>query len=323
MPGTSLLSLIAAIRVFRHSRRAATLRVIPAMPDHQVMQVHLKFALLGAAMLGTASAIAAEAPAADKPAQRELLQPPTMSIASPITDRFAVRALFFMPNIATRVRYDNSGGVPGTLVSGEDILGLQNQLKQASIDMMFRMVERHKIRADFYKMTRSGNQVINQTIRFGNDIYVVNDRVLTSLDLRKLGLTYTYSIFRHEKWELGLGLALHLLQLEGTLDAPARFVSENLDAAGPFATLSADGTWRITKRFSLNFAVDYLGGNVDSVKGGYDSYHADVQFRAQRNLTFGLGYTRIRFKIDSTDASFAGYFNLKYAGPEAVVRVSF
>ena len=287
------------------------------------MHAHLKFALLGAAMLGAASTLAAEAPAADKPAQRELLQPPKMSIASPITDRFAVRTLFFLPNISTSVRYDNSAAVPGTLVSGEDTLGLQNQLKQVSIDMMFRMVDRHKIRADFYKMTRSGDQVISQTIRFGNDIYVVNDRVLTSLDLRKVGLAYTYSVFRREKWELGLGLALHLLQLEGTLDAPARFVRETLDVAGPFATLSADGTWRVTQRFSLNFAVDYLGGNVDSVKGGYESYHADVQFRAQRNLTVGLGYTHNRFKIDSTDPSFAGFFNLKYAGPEAFLRVSF
>jgi hypothetical protein len=297
---------------------------MPGMPDHRSMQAHFKFALLGAVFLGTASAIAAE-PAAptDQPAQRELLQPPKMSIASPITDRFAVRGLFFMPDISTLVRYDSSGGVPGTLVSGEDTLGHADQLKQASIDMMFRIGDRHRIRADFYKMRRTGDQVINQTIRFGDDVYVVNDRVLSSMDLRKLGLAYTYSIFRREKWELGMGLALHLLQLEGTLDAPARFVRESLDAAGPFATLSADGTWRITRRFSLNFAVDYLGGNVDDVSGGYQSYHADVQFRAQRNLAFGLGYTRNRFRIDSTDPSFAGYFNLKYAGPEAFVRVSF
>jgi hypothetical protein len=288
------------------------------------MQAHLKSVLIGVAALAALPAFAAEAPAQpEEDAPRQLLQPPTMSIASPITDRFAVRGLFYMPKISTDLRYDSSAGVAGTLVSAEDTLGLEDQLKLVSVDMMFRILERHRIRADFFKMTRSGDRVINQQIRFGDDVYAVNDRVLTSMDLRKLGLTYTYSFVRREKWEVGFGFGLHLLQLEGTLDAPARFVNERLDTAGPFATLVTEVTWRATKRFSANVAVNYLGGHVDNVKGGYQSYHGDVQFRARPNLAFGVGYTQTRFKIDSTNNDFAGYFNLQYKGPEAFVRISY
>ncbi len=288
------------------------------------MQAPFKVLLLGVAALAASPAFTAEPPAkAEAGAQRQLLQPPKMAVASPITDRFAVRGLFYMPDIATVVRYDNSAGVDGTLVSGEDTLGLQHRIRQVSVDMMFRIGERHRIRADFYKMARSGDRVINQQIRFGDDVYVVNDRVLTTMDMRKLGLTYTYSVFRSEKWELGAGLALHLLQLEGTLDAPARFVRESLNTAGPFATLSANAIWRVTRRFSLNLAGDYLGGSVGDVKGGYQSWHGDVQFRVRPNLALGLGYTQTRFRIVSTDPGFDDYFNLKYKGPEAFVRVSF
>jgi hypothetical protein len=147
--------------------------------------------------------------------------------------------------------------------------------------------------------------------------------VLTVMDLRKFALTYTYSFLRREKWEVGLGLGLHLLQLEGTLDAPARFVNERLDTAGPFATLVGEVTWRATRRFSANVAVNYLDGHIDDVQGGYQSYRGDVQFRARPNLAFGLGYSQTRFKIDSTNEDFAGYFNLKYKGPEAFVRISY
>jgi hypothetical protein len=294
------------------------------MPDHPTMQAHIKAFLLGAAALAATSASGAEASATPAPAtQRQLLQPPKMSIASPITDRFAVRTLFYMPAVTTAVRYDSSAGVPGTLVSAEDVLGLKDQLKQFSIDMMFRIGERHQVHADFYKMTRHGDQVINQQILFGDNVYLGGDRVLTSIDLRKLGLTYTWSFLRTEKWELGAGLALHLLQLEGRLDAPTRFVTESLDTAGPFPTLVVDATWRVTRRFALNLAGSYLGANVGDVDGGYQSFHGDVQFRAYPNLAFGLGYTQTRFKVDSTDPDFAGYFNMKYKGPEAFVRVSF
>ena len=167
------------------------------------MQTHIRVLLLGSAALAATPVFAGEAqvPAAAG-TQRELLQPPKMTIASPITDRFAVRGLFYMPSINTAIRYDSSTLGRGTLVSGEDTLGLEDQLKQGSVDMQFRILERHRIRADFYKMTRTGDQVINQQIQYGNDTFLVNDRVISKMDLRKLGLTYTYSFLRSEKWEL-------------------------------------------------------------------------------------------------------------------------
>ncbi len=269
----------------------------------------------------SATAVAGES--ADAPgAQRELLQPPKMRIASPITDRLAVNIRFYMPSIATDVRYDASTGTLGTPLTGEGTLGLEDQMKQAAIDLQFRMLERHRIRAQFYKQTRTGDVMLNQQIRFGDDVYLVNDRVVSKMDLRKLDLHYTYSFLRREKIELSAGLAIHLLQAEGNLDAPARFVSEQLDVAGPFATLAFDGTWRFTKRFSLNAQANYLKGHVDDVRGSYKAWNADVQFRVRPNFTLGAGYSATRFYLESTDPTDSGLFRFDYKGPQAFIRVS-
>jgi hypothetical protein len=286
------------------------------MPDHR----HMKTLTLALLALSTA-AVASEP--ADTPAtQRELLQPPKMRVASPITDRLAVNIRFYMPTIATDVRYDATTGTPGTPLTGEGTLGLQDQLKQASMDLQFRMLDRHRIRAQFYKQTRSGDVVLNQQVRFGDDVYLVNDRVVSKMDLRKLDLAYTYSFLRREKIELSAGLAIHLLQAQGTLDAPTRFVSENLDVAGPFATLAFDGTWRFTKRFSLNAQANYLKGHVDTVRGSYKAWNADVQFRVRPNFTLGAGYSATRFFLDSSDPTDSGLFRFDYKGPQAFIRVS-
>jgi hypothetical protein len=278
-------------------------------------------ALLAAPLLSGAAETAA-AGSGDKPVQRELLQPPTMRIASPITDRLAVNIRFYMPSIAMNVRDDASNGTAGTLLSGEDTLGLQDKLKQASIDLQFRMLDRHRIRAQFYKQTRSGDVVLNQQIRFGDDVYLVNDRLSSKMDLRKLDLAYTYSFLRREKIELSAGLGIHLLQAEGNLNVPARFVSENLDVAGPFATLAFDGTWRFTRRFSLNAQANYLKGHVNDVRGSYRAWNADVQFRARPNFTLGAGYSATRFFLESTDPTDSGLFRFDYKGPQAFIRVS-
>jgi hypothetical protein len=246
----------------------------------------------------------AGAPATEAP--RELLQPPTHAIPSPITDRFALKGIYFQPKVGTQLRYDSSTGVPGTEFSAEDTLGLDDALNQGTIEMWLRMGERHRLRVDYYKMNRKGDVVLDQLVRFGDSVFLPGERVVSNMDLRTLGLTYTYSLFRREAFEIGLGLGLHLLQLEGAAEVPVRFAGEDFDTAGPMATLALDGTWRIKERFSVNARVQYFQGNIDTVDGSYGAYHLDVQYRWRPNFAFGLGYSQTRMKVDSTDRALPG-----------------
>ncbi|MGC4028855.1 MAG: hypothetical protein QM696_08290 [Steroidobacteraceae bacterium] len=272
------------------------------------------------------SACAAPLGAAEGRPARELLQPPKQAVASPITDRFALRGTYFQPSVDMPLRYDASPLLQGTPISGEDTLGFDGELNQGTVELTFRMTDRHRIRADFYQMNRSGDVMLDQTVRFGDDVYRVSDRVVSSMKLRMLNLAYSWSLLRREAVEIGVGLGVHLLQAEGRAAVPARLLHEDFSVAGPFATLGADATWRFTPRFSATAWAQYLPGNivrVRNVEGSFLRYHADVQFRWRPNLAVGLGYTQQSLHVDSTDDSFAGRFELKTRGPEAFVRVSF
>lgn len=255
---------------------------------------------------------------------RVLLQPPMQLIPSPINDRFAVRLLFSRPTVDNRLRYDRrSNGAIGTPFDAEDLLGLNDSANQGTIDMMFRIGERHRIHADFYQLRRSGDVELNQQLRFGEDDYNTGDRLLSETELRKMGLTWTWSFLRRERIELGAGLGLHLLQLDGRTRVPATFASEHLDTAGPFAALAGTATWRITRRFSLNLSGQYFDLNPDDVRGAFRYFHGDLQYRGWRNLSFGVGYSYSGYLVDSTDEDFSGFYRLEYKGPEAFFRVSF
>ncbi len=71
-----------------------------------------------ACLVATAAA-SAGVRAAEPAAPRELLQPPKETIASPITDRFALRGIYQRADVATQLRYDNAAGGLGTVLSGE------------------------------------------------------------------------------------------------------------------------------------------------------------------------------------------------------------
>lgn len=274
---------------------------------------------LGLLTLGCAGAAQAAAPEAP----RELLQPPKVEIASPITDRFALRGSYQQPRVTTDIRYDASAMALGTPLSGEDDLGLDDELNKGALEMMLRMADRHRIRGDFFQLKRAGDRVMTQTVRFGDDVYDVSDRVVTNTDIRFFGLTYTYSFLKAERFEFSAGAGLHLFQVEGEAAVPDRRISEEFDAAGPFPTIAVDGTYRITPRISFNARAQYFGVGIDDVDGALGIYHADLQFRAWRNLAFGVGYTKTHLSVESTDDSFAGRLGIDVKGPEAFVRVSF
>lgn len=268
------------------------------------------------------AALAARAGAAEPNTPRELLKPPVATIQSPITDRWAVRGTYLQPTVNTALRYDSSPLLQGTELSGEEELGWDHRLNQGSFEMIVRMLERHRLRMDYFSLNRGAAVQMTRTVRFGDDVYQVSDRVESDSQLQFLGLTYTYSLLRRDRVELGLGAGVHLFQVDGHAAVPARRLEERFDAAGPLPTVALDGTVRLTDRFSLNARVQYISANIQDVDADFGIYHADVQFRPWASFAFGVGYTKTTFDVDSRDPSFSGRLFLDVKGPEAFVRIS-
>jgi hypothetical protein len=64
----------------------------------------------------------------------EVLKPKSLEIASPLNDHFWVRGTYFQGDVTTVMRIDSSGAVTpdGTVLSGEDDLGLDDVVNQAA-----------------------------------------------------------------------------------------------------------------------------------------------------------------------------------------------
>ena len=266
---------------------------------------------IGAALLG-GSALAHS---------QEYLTPPP--VASPITDHFALRGEFFFGHVDTLGRIDSSTGVPGTPFSAERDLGLTDQAKQLRVEIIFRMVERSRLRVNFLDLRRQAQASIDRPIQFGDQTFQAKSIVQSEIDWRQMDLTYTYSFLRSERYELGAGVGIHLLEAEAIGQIPGTTQRGDFSGAEPFATLALDGTWLIAPRWALSARAQYLRVTIDSVSGMLGDYHADVQYRWQRNVAFGVGYEREQVDIDARNVNPSGDVNMTIGGPELFVRVSF
>ncbi len=250
---------------------------------------------------------------------------------SPITDRFAVEGIFFNPAVTTVLRVDPQSpppgfpGLTGTTVSGERDFGLDSRIPQGRIEILFRLRQKNRLRVDYFATNRSGDRVLDRTIQFGDETFVANDRVTSSLDWRQFALTYTYSVFRNDHVEAGFGIGVHFLEADARGAVNAKQLRQEVSGSGAFPTVPLDITWRIWHGLALSARGQYFRASVNNFQGSLGEYHGDLQWRWRRypNFSLGAGYTIMRSSLDVDAAKFPGAFHLNVRGPEGFFKVSF
>jgi len=248
----------------------------------------------------------------------------TAQTPSPINDRFAVRGSYFRGSASTDAQIDDTaGGRIGTPFSAEDDFGLADRVSQGRAEFMIRLRERGKLRVGMFDLGRKGTVVLTRAINYGDQTFVVNDRVTSEFDWRMFDVTWTYAFVHNDRFEFGAGLGLHLIQTEASAAAPARAARESFDGAGPFTTVAVDGVWRITRRFALSLRAQTLDLTVSDISAMLADYHADVQFRWRPNLAIGVGYQSNRVELAAPLENPAGNMTFDVSGLELFLRASF
>jgi hypothetical protein len=268
---------------------------------------------------------AADGPvSADAPTGADGYSPPSGQTASPITDHFAMRVAYFAANVHTDLRLDPTGFPNGgTPVSAENDLGLARKNPDGLLELTFRMHERNRMRVDYLQLDRSGNAVVNHTIIFGNETYDTGNAVQTSLDWKTMGFTYTRAIIQNDRFELGAGLGVHLLQADVTGVDPALVETRETAKTGAVPTGALETMWRISRRFAFTAHGQYFRAAYHGTAGSLGEYHGDFQYRWTPAFALGLGYSYMRASFETVTSSTPGRIVLAVGGPEAFVRVSF
>jgi hypothetical protein len=259
-------------------------------------------------------------------AQQSLEPPPRVPPPppSPITDTLAIRAGFLSGTVSTKGHVDDPNStVPGTPISLENDLGLTPNVHQGRVEFIFRLRERHRVRVDMWEVNRNATASPPSDIVFGDVTLTPTDVVDSTFDWRQIDVTYTYSLLRGARYELGLGIGAHAIQGEADARVWVRAQHESFTGATPFGTVAIDGSFLITDRFSFNARAQYLSLNIGSNSGALGDYHADLQYRWRPNLAFGLGYESTHARVEVTDSNPNGEMTLDVRGGELFVRASF
>lgn len=257
----------------------------------------------------------------------EVMKPDSKEIASPVSDRFYVRFSAFKADAITDMQLSSTGTQPevpdGTLLNGENDLGFDDVIEQARIEFDFRMSERNHLRVDYFKLNRFGEVLTPQLISFGDFDFQPGDRVRSKLDWRVLSLTWTYSLFKAERFEAGLGIGAHIIEAQAEIGEPGTLNREKFSEVAPFATVAVNAAYRISKRWAITARGQTFEYSRDDLTGRLSDFHADIQYRWRKNMAIGIGYTRLQYELEAVADDQPAFFDMSTNGPELFFRASF
>jgi hypothetical protein len=253
----------------------------------------------------------------------EALKPKSQEFASPITDHFYMRATYFPASVTTILRVDPTATTQGTTLNAEDDLGLADKVDQARMEFDIRMREKSHVRIDYFKLDRLEEEPLPRAIIFGDFVFPAGTNFRSKLDWRVLTITYTYSVFKTDRFEAGFGAGIHIIEAHAEGGTPGTLNREKSDNAGIFPTIAVNAAYRISKRWAVTVRGQQFSASPEKFDGSMSDYHGDIQYRMRRNMAFGLGYSKLRTRVNVFDQTQPVFFDLDTAGPELFIRVSF
>jgi hypothetical protein len=244
---------------------------------------------------------------------------------SPTDDRFRVSLGAMRVSSTTTLRVDSSNALPGTTLTGENEFGLDSADFEPKFQVMVRAGVRNRLWLDYFTLDRTGSTVLEQPIVFHDVTLQPADPLQTELNLRMLGLTYGYSIWHGEKLELAATLGITSVQIaaQAKVATESVHINQSEDIAGPFPTPGIAATWVLSKHFYLDGRIQSLHLHIKEFAGSLEMAELAALYRFRPNVSFALGYTKLKADLASTKTHESGLFDFNTKGPEVFVRVSF
>jgi hypothetical protein len=239
-----------------------------------------------------------------------------------IEDRFRVEVNLLGASPSTTMRVDESPTLPGTELSAEDDLGLDDYQLLPQVELTLLPGEQHLVRLSAFAIHRSADKRIERPISFDNEDYRVGERVDSLLNLTMFGLTYGYRFVVHRRGELSATFGVQIADVEANAVVRSRVVRESESGVAPLPLLGFEGRFDFTPRWAVEARAQYLTVNADRVNGSILDGRLALTWRLNPYLALGLGYRTFRIDVDSSDEDTPGFVDLSINGPLLFVRAS-
>ncbi len=164
----------------------------------------------------------------------------------------------------------------------------------------------------------------------GKDPIPVGVSVYTKFDAKWYIVEATYSFYRSDTVDTGIGFGLHMVDLDTTISARAglgegvgEVISERLDVLAPLPNVLAYLYWKFAPQWSLVGRIGWFGLDYDKYSGQMINSHTMFNYEFSSRWSLGFGYQFVDLDLDVDKTDYTQVYNVEFSGPLAYLRYSF
>ena len=237
--------------------------------------------------------------------------------------RAELRVAAFNDSIDTRIISDGDAGFPGSEIDLEELLGLSDNETILQMDAFFRIGEFHRIEIGYFGVDRTGVATLQESIMFGDELFVAGTTVHSTAETRILRLAYAYSLINDAQKELGFMAGVHYSTLRTEIFAPETGQRDVSDATVPLPVIGAYGSIAIGRQASLAARLQVFRMDFDRYKGLMNYASLEFQRRFGETFSIGVAYNFYGMNLDSRDDDLTGVIQVRHHGPVFFIGAGF
>ena len=156
--------------------------------------------------------------------------------------------------------------------------------------------------------------------------------VESDFDTRWYILEASYSLWRTESVDAGIGFGLHTVDLETSLmarievgDQDTEIVSGDIDTLAPLPNFVVYGGWKVSQRWQISARGGWFGLTYGDYSGAMLNAYVMASFSLSPRWSLGAGYQFINLDLDvkSDGLIRKEIYDIDYAGPMGFLRFRF
>ena len=236
---------------------------------------------------------------------------------------FSARVGAMFSSADTRVHLDASNGALGATLTLEDDFGMTKNKTLPVFDAAWRINPRHRIELGYADLSRDAQKRLTGEIRVGDTVFPVNTSVNTKFNSEVWRLTYGWSFYREGGNELSLLLGLHVTGFETAVQSAGGLLAETADRTVPLPTIGLSGSWAFDPQWRVGAWAQVFSLKYQDYDGTLINAAFSAEYRFNRNLAVGAGYTVYDYNLDITKGRGRGSFDYQFAGPTLYLNAGF
>lgn len=239
-----------------------------------------------------------------------------------LTDKLVVYAGLFVPKNDFELRIDGSIGGENLGFDFEKEFDFPTNDEIFNAELNWRFGEKWSLRTQYFKSGRDNSVLLENTIEWGDEEFVIGTTARALTDLGILRLFFGRALTTSDNVDAGIGIGVHYIDLGaaviGTIDVggmPVADTKRSVSASGPMPNIGGWYSWSWSRKWAFTSRLDWLDASVGDLRGGITNLSAGVNYQLFDHVGLGLNYQDFTVHLRSHEDHWTGRAKASYRGP--------